>query len=86
MESSSDTELLWIGDDFDGREIKFPDNSVWKLEDKLSESSQQVVPPSEAKAVYVCKHMSGPGPQAGEQAIIKVRMQYVFPLAEPVGH
>jgi hypothetical protein len=87
MESSPGMELLWIGDSFDGREIKFPikfpKKNVWKLEDKLSESSQQVVPPSEAKAVYVCKQISGRG--VGSQAIIKVRMQYVFPLAEPFG-
>ena len=79
--------LLWIGDSFDGWEIKFstkfPNRNVWKLEDKLSESSQQVVPPSEAKAVYVCKKISGR--RVGSQAIVKVRMQYVFPLAEPFG-
>jgi len=83
MESSPDVEVLWIGDSLNGREIKFPKNGVWKLEDKLSESSQQVVPPSEAKAVYVCRQISGR--EVGSQAIIKVRMQYVFPLAEPFG-
>ena len=74
-------EFLWIGDGLDGREIKFPKRNIWKLEDKLSESSQQAVPPSEAKTVYVCRQqISSRG--EGPQAIMKVHVQYVFPLTE----
>jgi hypothetical protein len=76
-------EILWIGNTFDGRKIAFPDKSVWKLEDKLSEKSQQVCSPSEARAVYVCKQIAGS--RVGSQAIIKVHMQYVFPLVKPFG-
>ena len=60
---------------FDGRKIAFPDKTVWKFETTLSESSQQIHPPSEAKAVYVCKQIAGP--YVGSQAVIKVRLQYV---------
>src|SRR5947209_20573493 len=73
----------WIGDMFDGRKIAFPDKSVWEIENNLSEASQQIHPPSEARAVYVCKQIAGS--QVGSQAIIKVRMQYVFLLVEPSG-
>src|SRR5438309_1036200 len=68
----------WVSDMFDARRITFPDKTVWELENKLSEASQQIHSPSEARVVYVCKQVEGP--QVGSQAIIKVRLQWVFSL------
>ncbi len=56
-----------------GRKIAFPDETVWELEKKLSEASEETYPPAEARAVYVCRQLKGP--QVGSQAIVKVRMQ-----------
>jgi hypothetical protein len=77
-------KYLWVDDMLDGRKVSFPDETVWELEKKISETSilnnpfideSEQVP--EAKAVYLCKQIMGP--HVGSQAIIKVHVQYVFP-------
>ncbi len=71
----------WIGDMFNDRTIQFHDGTIWQLGRKLSEAAQHRYHPSEARAVYVSTQVTGP--QVGAQAIVKVRMQWVFPVSLP---
>jgi hypothetical protein len=55
-DGSMQNKHLWIDGTFDKRRIIFPDDldkSVWELADKLSETSQQVEPSYESRAVYI---------------------------------
>ncbi len=63
----------WIADMFNNRTVQFPGGTTWQLGRKLSEADQRSYQPYEARAVYVSTLLTGP--QAGGQAIIKVRMQ-----------
>lgn len=71
-------EFLWIGDYFDDHEIPFHDGlGTWHLIRKISEKTCQIwhPDPCESVAVYVCEKVGGEN--AGQKAIVKIRVEYV---------
>lgn len=51
-----DDEFRWFGTTLHGRDITFPDDTVWRLEDSLAEKAQfPEQGPPEASAVFNCE-------------------------------
>lgn len=84
--------ITWFDDDDSiNSTVSFPSESTWKLERKMQENEYYIPKDtaqinglgSEARAVFIGSKLSGDGPQ---EAIIKIRMQYVSePFLSPFG-
>ena len=68
-------DIEWISAHLRGRDICFPNDTVWRLTKLLSEKDVRFEDdPAEASAMFDCKQQKGP--KAGCEAVIRVRMQY----------
>ena len=68
-------DIGWISDLLHGRDICFPNDTVWRLTEVLSEKNVYFDDdPAEASAMFDCKQLKGQKP--GCEAVIRVRMQY----------
>lgn len=67
--------ICWFQHHFDNLKVTFNkdhEQSTWKLEKKLTDRHRYAALNHEARAVYECTKLEGPGP---EEAIIKIKMQ-----------
>ena len=70
--------ITWIGDQFRGKVVAFPNNTTWWLIEVLAEKSFFFdEDPAEASAIFSCVQKKGS--KTGDQAIVRVRMQYEAP-------
>jgi hypothetical protein len=70
-----DDDFKWIGNTLHGRDITFPNDTVWRLTESLAEKAQfPEEGPSEASAVFNCEQRRGS--KSPCPAVIRVRMQY----------
>lgn len=78
-------DITWFDEDeYIGTEVAFPSGSVGRIDTKIREHSycetqrdcEELGIQSEARGVFICSNVSGPGPAT---AIIKIRLQSVSP-------
>lgn len=67
-------DIDWISDHLSGKDIHFPNHTIWRLTEVLAEKDTFIDDePAEASAIFICKQQGGT--QAGREAIVRVRMQ-----------
>jgi hypothetical protein len=68
-------DIQWISAHLQGTDIRFPNDTTWRLTEVLSEKDVFFDEgPAEASAVFICKQQGGV--QTGYEAVVRVRMQY----------
>lgn len=80
---------LWFGEEFKDCYFTFPDGSQWAVGKKICEKvfldqegceREDGITVKEAQAVFHCRQRGGPS--AGDEAIMEIRMQYVYGSAQ----
>jgi hypothetical protein len=68
-------DIPWISAHLQGTDIRFPNDTTWRLTEVLSEKDVFFDEgPAEASAVFICKQQDSE--QIGHEAVVRVRMQY----------